>query len=178
MGLLDKSYGKRMVPEYLIEALKKLDEATGGNPLVLEKMNKMEEIVDSEGNKRFVEGEGTLSTVSGVTFTYNKWSLSGTHLMIVISGVIDDATTIPVDTTLINIEVPNYIFNKIIPVIEGSNKLNQSSFNIFGTDGSTQSVTCTLRKASSDLYITTTSSLTTNRTRGFRIQFDLLIDNE
>ena len=51
-------------------------------------------LVDSQSHNRFVEGEGDLKTIAGITFTYNKWSLSGTHFMLVLAGSIANGTAI------------------------------------------------------------------------------------
>ena len=45
---------------------------------------KLENIKDDNGKFRFIEGTPIPTTTTGVTYSYSKWSLSGTHLMIVI----------------------------------------------------------------------------------------------
>ena len=176
MGLDNKSYGKRMVPEYLIKDLKELHEATGGNPLVLEKMNKMEEIVDSAGNKRFVEGDITFEKVSGVTPSYGKWSLSGTHLMIVIAGTLANGTVLADSTKLCEFSITNFIYDKIEPLF-GNNVLVRSDI-IYSPSWSTQTLKTRLRKENDKLNITSVDALTLNSDKNFRVQFDLLIDSD
>ena len=43
-------------------------------------------LVDSEGHNRFEEWDMTSETLSGVTFSFKKVSLSGTHIMFVFAG--------------------------------------------------------------------------------------------
>ena len=54
----------------------------------------IENIYDEDEHKRFIEGDLTLQTIEGVSFSYGKWSLSGTHLMVVIAGSIANETVI------------------------------------------------------------------------------------
>lgn len=75
------SNGKRMVSEDSIKKLENLLEGVA-----------FEDIVDKNGNPRFIEGTITPETISGITFTYCKWSLSGTHLMIVLAGTCKNVT--------------------------------------------------------------------------------------
>lgn len=134
----------------------------------------LENIVDKDGHKRFIEGDFTPETISGVTYTYHKWSLSGTHLMFVLAGTIADTTALPF-SALAYITLPSWIFNKIYPtygiVIERKSQLFGSS------DTTTQSGTAILFKDTTQIRISL-ASITMTATRSFRIAFDLLIDNE
>ena len=89
----------------------------------------MEDIKDKDGNLRFVEGDIALETISGITQTYGKWSLSGTHLMLVLAIDITD-TTINVDDVFANIELPDYIINKISPIY--SVYIMNNTYNLLG----------------------------------------------
>ena len=137
---------------------------------------RLENIVDADGHKRFVEGNGNPVNMAGVTITYNKWSLSGTHLMFVIAGNVASGTSLAFgcDFTL-----PKWIHDKIYPVFGGS---ILSLFKITLTDNSwnTQEVNAYFGKASDNKVSITQSSGATEITsdKAFRIQYDLLIDNE
>ena len=135
----------------------------------------MENIVDSKGNKRFVEGEGELETISGVTVTYNKWSLSGTHLMCVLAGTIADTTVISGYPTLSTINLPEYILDKIIPVY--NDVVSLSNVTCYASDNSTQVMTVSCQKITDSIKFVL-GSLTLTKERTFRIQIDLLIDQE
>ena len=66
----------------------------------------MNNIVDSNGNPRFVEGDFTLQEHDGISYSYSKWSLSGTHLILVITGTIDNDTTLTSSDILIILTPP------------------------------------------------------------------------
>lgn len=131
----------------------------------------MYNIVDSHGNPRFVEGD---ISVAGFTTTYAKWSLSGTHLMIMICGTLASGSTLPADT-IASINIPSYIGRKI-------NTVAASIIEIKETKAYTASfneliLTLQLRKNSdTNLYIRNSIAKSTEDNRNFRIQFDLLID--
>ena len=132
-------------------------------------------LVDSKGNPRFIEGEGTLATIAGITFTYNKWSLSGTHLMIVLAGIIADASVISTQDWA-TYTLPDFINNKIAPSF-GSKDVIIKLENIYSPSLSTQSVQFRLQKDSGNIAINV-YQFTATAERKFRIQFDLLIDTE
>lgn len=138
-----------------------------------------ENITDRYGNPRFVEGNITMEKIEGVTQTYGKWSLSGTHLMIVLCISVVSGTTIHVNDTLTTIEVPDYVINKINPLasnlvaigrFEGRKDITLISDNLdvlLRKDNENQILE--IKKANNDKSY--------NRNLNFRIQFDLLIDD-
>ena len=134
----------------------------------------MENIVDSQGNKRFVEGEGTNSP-NTINITYNKWSLSGSHLMLVIAGNIENGTSIASATHLMEYNnLPKYIIDKIIPSV--NTLVLSTSIRCYGSDYSIQDMSSNLRKSvGGDLYLEL-GSITLTADRYFRVQIDLLID--
>lgn len=134
-----------------------------------------ETITDRHGNPRFVEDDITMNTITGVTQTYGKWSLSGTHLMIVVCADVANGTTIPLTTYLCTINLPSYIKDKINPVY--SEYVERKEVPLYSEDHSTQTINVGLRKETNAIRIRTTlSSITLTAKRSFRIQFDLLID--
>ena len=154
----------------LLEAVEQEAEVNG--------LKAFENIVDKDGHKRFVEGDISLSSdmPEGYTKVYGKWSLSGSHLLLVlcISGL--NTTAITSFTTVGKAEnLPQWILDKIYPI--QSVFVEQKSVSYFGSDLSTQTATTYLRKDSSGLYIQTTA-FTLTADRVCRIAFDLLIDNE
>ena len=137
-----------------------------------------ETITDKHGNPRFVEGDITMNTITGVTQTYGKWSLSGSHLMIVIGGSIANTTTLPDTKTLAIISLPAYILNKI-PSLWAGNYVDRKNFSLYSDDWTTQILSTGLLKRTNALEINKISSaITINANRTFRIQYDLLIDDE
>ena len=132
-----------------------------------------ENITDKDGHKRFVEGDITVPTVSGMTKSYGKWSLSGTHLIIVLALNFDAGTydSMGVGT----IALPSWIMAKIIPFT--SNRVMAVAYTFY--DSSLQASTGNgwLNKSDSNLQMTL-SGLTLSNDVTTRVQIDLLIDNE
>lgn len=138
----------------------------------------LDDIVDAKGNNRFIEGDGTALTLEGLDITYNKWSLSGTHLMFVIAGNIANGTEIIDGVIFSTFTLPEWIIEKIYPV--WSNYVENKTLTLTASDWLTQTTTASLAKRSGGITIEhhRGSSLTLTADRGFRLQFDLLIDNE
>lgn len=135
-----------------------------------------ENIKDNNGNKRFVEGSLTTSSITGMTYDYSKWSLSGTHLMMVLAGFTTDSVVLSQGQTICEIELPSYIFDKIYPVTSNQVDTKQISFkNTVG--GTIDNVTIWLIKDTNKLVFQNRTNITIATDRYFRMQFDLLIDN-
>ena len=134
--------------------------------------NRMEEIVDADGHNRFVEGDITCD-YTGFTQTYAKWSLSGTHLMIVVAGSLAQAN-IDFGTFVDEIVMPDWIKDKIIPV--STDTIRQEGVIAYG--GTSQTIYFQLRKSAQNKLFITISAINLNADKSFAVQFDLLIDNE
>ena len=129
---------------------------------------------DAQGNPRFVEGDITMKTIEGVTQTYGKWSLSGTHLMIVVTLSIENGTTIPARQNICSIVLPQWIMDKIIPLF--STYVSINSFRTMGANADA-SLLVFLHKYENYLRMDNGSSpYVSSRNESVRIQFDLLID--
>lgn len=141
---------------------------SGGTPL-------LEDIEDSAGNKRFIEGDGTPATITGITSSYCKWSLSGTHLMLVYAGTMTGDISAQ---KLVSFSIPEWCYDKIFPI--GLNgKIEKRTMNIFSTSiDSGTSLDIAMYKNTNDKTIDINLESVFNRSQvyGFRYQFDLLID--
>ena len=111
-----------------------------------ENLKVFEHIVDKDGHKRFIEGDITMETITGVTQSYGKWSLSGSHLMIVLCASIENAASITAGTTLARIAIPAWIHEKLVPMVTGSDYISRLTTNWWGSDLTLQQVSCNLRK--------------------------------
>ena len=137
-----------------------------------------ENIVDKNGHRRFIEGNGTPATISGFTPSYCKWSLSGTHLMLVLAGSFENETIIESNSNLADFNLPSWILEKIYPVW-ATIFIETKVITLNANDWTQQTLSCVLGKFTNSLVINTLSGgLTLTAKRAFRIQFDLLIDNE
>ena len=132
-----------------------------------------ENIVDKDGHKRFIEDDITLEAQEGLTSTYAKWALSGSHLLIVIAGTVTNGSTI--NGKMCDIDLPQWIKDKIIPI--ASNVVSTYTLSLRSSDNTTQGVWCALYKTGDDKVQVHTGSLTLTADRNFRAEFDLLIDN-
>ena len=138
-----------------------------------------ENITDKDNHKRFVEGNITLPSISGVTFTYGKWSLSGTHLMIVVAGEAESGVTFAGYASLLNVSLPAWILNKIYPTF--SKFIEIKEFDFYNADWTkeTSPMKVALSKETTVLGVSNFGGpYTTTKDRGFRFAFDLLIDDE
>lgn len=138
-----------------------------------------EDIKDKDGHARFIEGDISLNPlITDLTKTYGKWSLSGTHLMIVLAFDVPNAKVLGVGNELCEIVVPDWIKNKIYPLFATS-YIEVKSFTLRADDWSTQNLSVNfIKNASNKLLFVVGSSLTLSANRHARLQFDLLIDNE
>ena len=123
-----KGKGQRLIPEELLKYLEAYKEA---HPDPTQGGTTLDDIVDSQGNKRFVEGDITKVGTYDINYLYTKWSLSGTHLMIVmcISNTSGDDIAISNNTKIFSLTLPEYIYNKIYAI--SSNLVIQKRFSDF-----------------------------------------------
>ena len=133
---------------------------------------------DTAARPLIVEGEGYAETITGVTIVYNKWSLCGTHLMIVLAGSIADTSVISDGLAISYYKIPSFVSDKIVPVF--ASIIEIKSISAYADNWSTQNIPVRLEKLSDGrVRISKTSgAITLTADRSFRIQFDLLIDNE
>ena len=139
----------------------------------------MENIVDLDGNKRFIDGDINLyGTHTGVTRLYGKWSLSGTHLMVVLALDIASGSTLTANEDFARITLPKYIYEKITHLY-ANDFADIKEINCIDNVSIDTQLTFATRVTTNYLYIrylgTTT---TTTKAYKTRIQFDLLIDQE
>ena len=161
-----RMFSKKQLEEISLEKI----EAT-------ENLKIFENIVDKDGHKRFIEGDITMEEISGITQTYCKWSLSGSHLLVVIGGSVANGTTISSTTKICDIDFPQWIKDKI-EVLYGASVVLIESVSLYGSDGVSQTGSFRLRKADNAIFVDISGNLTLTADRNFRIQYDLLIDNE
>lgn len=139
-------------------------------------INALRNITDDYGNKRFIEGNITTNEITGVTFTYAKWSLSGTHLMMVLAGNISNGTTLSFATWSTLNNLPDFIKNKIVPTFDDIVEIKY--VHAYKSDWTGQDIGFVLVKNASGVSIVETSTPTLDYDGQFRVQFDLLIDTD
>lgn len=137
-----------------------------------------ENIKDRNGNKRFVEDNVNLVEITGLTYDFAKWSLSGTHLMVVLAGHTTAATGFSNNQKIADVILPDYILNKIYPLYD-TNVLRNASMTFVNATGGGNVVSfqISINKTSNGLQLSNVNAGTIAIDRVFRMQFDLIIDN-
>ena len=133
-----------------------------------------ERLTDENGNARFVEGNLTTETITGVTFTYAKWSLSGSHLMIVLAGNVANGSTINYSQWFNLNNLPNYIKSKITPTF--SDVVTIKTTSVYKSDWTYKEIGFVLYKTASTIECYQYTNESFDYDGQFRIQIDLLID--
>ena len=136
----------------------------------------MTNIVDSHGNPRFVEGN--LSIVpenTAITKIYGKWSLSGTHLLLVFCFTHLATHTLTNGAWMAKTDsIPSYIMNKILPISDNI----VGVFSYYRGASNTSSYVALLKSGSTLAISYYGNSYTPVVDEISRIQIDLLIDRE
>ena len=124
-----------------------------------------------------LEGDGVPIEQEGITISYCKWSLSGTHLMCVIAGNVTAGTEIASSTVLASFMLPDYILNKVYPT-QGT-LIYYFAIAFVGTNYQITNIQSFIDKTGTAIRIKTNGSYSTQTVdKSFRAQVDLLIDNE
>ena len=148
-----------------------------GNLKVAGDLQAFENIIDADGHKRFQEWNLITEELTGVTFSFAKVSLSGTHIMFVFAGEVASGTSLANNVKWTSLQLPEWIYNKIVDV--GGGVVTQGSHPL--KDGTTTILSNNqyyMKKESSNGVSFYRFGDTTGTTaKGyFRVQFELLID--
>ena len=137
-----------------------------------------ENIVDKDGHKRFIEGDMIPAETlpEGFEIEYAKWSLSGTHLLMVVAGNIADGTVVTGLNFAITKDLPQWVMDKIYPVVGVI--IEYKSMNAYNENYSATALNIGVAKIASGIRFSIAQTATISDDRTFRIQADLLIDNE
>ena len=140
-------------------------------------------LVDAQGHERFIEDNITANTLpEGFELTFGKWSLSGTHLMLVIIESADNGAVMP-NGGYVYFNIPEWIKDKIV-VLFGDSEVLKQTFAWYGDNDTQQNQIVYLEKGIYTIGEKTynfrlfQTALTLTLDRKIRIAFDLLIDNE
>lgn len=143
-------------------------------------VTEFENIEDASGHKRFVEGDGVPMTSAGFTASYCKWSLSGTHLMFVLAGTFTQGSLVPDTATFATYTLPAWVYQKIYPVF-ASTRVSIEQAKLWGDDWTSETypISLVMTKLGSNQigFQNLTNDFNVSKDRSFRVQFDLLIDN-
>ena len=144
--------------------------------------NIFENITDANGHKRFIEGNGTPLSQEGVHITYCKWSLSGSHLMCVCAGMVENTTVLHSEDRIAAFYIPNWVAQKIFPVWNDF-WISSVKILLIAEDWTNQEIEVSVGiykplEGDGAILCQFPTQYTLTKDRSFRFQFDLLIDNE
>ena len=138
-------------------------------------LNDIETLVDSNGNPRFIGGNGTLRNVSGLTVASSKWALNGTNLIFEILGTFSGNLSGFDILSIFTIE--DWIANKIVtPVNNIVDILSCKMISI--TDASGTTIQLQITKDGNNIYFTNITNIAISDTSIFKIRYNIIIDNE
>ena len=156
------------------------DAKVGGKLQVTGNAEVYENIVDKDGHKRFIEGEIGVGEYFAETVekVYGKWSLSGSHLLIVFCGSVANGETLTSQKKIMTFDsMPQWIKDKIYPVV--STIVGTATATMWSNTFTTQVLKLNIVKDTyGGFYINVGENVTLTDDRSFRYQLDLLIDNE
>lgn len=147
---------------------------------------RMSDIKDSAGNSRFIEGD-TTGYSSKLNISYAKWSLSGTHLMIVVAGVLPAGESLTAYTdrlfSMSSPQIPQWILNKIYPTV-GIDVISNMDIDIYKNYNTKDTFNGILTINVNDsvttaIYLNMGDNVSSYESdRYFRVCVDLLIDSD
>ena len=152
------------------------DASIGGDLSLTGDAKLFENIIDTHDNKRFIEDNISVPETTGITPDYAKWSLCGTHLMIVLALTIDDTIALTDNQTLGEVEIPKWVYDKVYPI--KSDVVIFASFQGVKANWASVNFVTTLQKYSNKLVIKKSGSFTADSQNKVRLIYDLLIDND
>ena len=112
-----------------------------------------------------------------MTLNYGKWSLSGSHLMLVIACNYNADISIADGTTLFRIDdIPNWVVQKVYPIL--GNLIIYQKASLIHEDWTRGEKEFYLAKVYDVLRIYNNGAITDSKAGMFRLRFDLLIDTD
>ena len=139
-------------------------------------------IIDSYGHNRFIEGTSTIRSITGISNTYNKWSLSGTNLHFDFCFKVNSGTTINSYVILYDYALPSWVYDRITTPSHIANKdwvavKEEKATNNAGVpEGSAYSFLLQKDTVGYVHLYYISGTRTASSDEYFRVTFDLLID--
>lgn len=137
-------------------------------------LNDIEALVDSNGNSRFIGGNGIPKNVSGMSIRYGKWSLNGSNLMFEILGTFSNSLS--GENVMCTFTIPEWIVPKI--QIAFNNIIDYIDCDITSTSGSVIKTRVQITISGNIIYFTNVLAQTINGLSLFKIRYNIIIDNE
>ena len=136
-------------------------------------LNDIEALVDKNGNKRFIVGNGNSGSLNGMTLASTKWTLNGNNLVFEILGSFSgDLTGFNILSTF---TLPEWVANKIVTPV--SNIVDIISLIMVSTkDASGITIKVQVTKSGVDIFFTNVSNITITDMSIFKIRYNIIID--
>lgn len=136
--------------------------------------NLLEDIVDSNGNPRFINGNGTPANVNGMTVISSKWSLNGSNLMFEINGSF--SKNVAAYQNICTFVIPQWISNKLETEIQ--NLLDISRCELVLTSGDVKPLYFIIYKNDNSIVFNLGVSVTPDSNSVyFKIRYNTIIDD-
>ena len=135
---------------------------------------KIENLVDSEGRNRFIEGVGVADDVDGMTVISSKWKLNGKNLIFEIIGLFNKA--VPSNTRICRFILPEWLANKITPLV--ANIIDITDTIIASTSGGASPLYALIYKYSNALdFVISSGTSDIQSDKYCKIRYNIIIDN-
>lgn len=162
---MNNPQGRRLIPEYLLKYLRGIKE----------KGINISTLVDANGNPRFLLGEGTPRTISGITPKKCIWSLSGYVLNLTYWFELENGTSLT-SAYLCDFNLPDFIKEKIITPYAGNRIELIPSLVLYASDFTTKNLSISVIKSDDGIQFSNGSNVTLPKAMTGVINFSLLID--
>lgn len=138
-------------------------------------LNDIKALVDSNGNLRFIGGNGTLRNVSGLTVASSKWALNGTNLIFEILGTFSGNLS---GFDILSIfTLPEWIINKIPTPV--NNIIDILTCSMISTkDASAINIKVQVTTDGNNIFFTNVTNINISDISLFKIRYNIIIDNE
>lgn len=136
-------------------------------------LNDIEALVDSNGNQRFIVGNGNPGSLSGMIVASSKWTLNGNNLVFETLGSFSgDLTGFNILSTF---TLPEWISNKIVMPV--SNVVDILTCEMISTkDASGINIKVQVTKSNRDIFFTNVTNITISDLSIFKIRYNIIID--
>lgn len=138
--------------------------------------NLLEDIVDSNGNPRFINNHGIWASVPGMQGIKATWSLNGYNLMFEALGSFSTDISGNNNFTIISFNLPTWILNKIS--VQVADIVDMITFKIVGTSGDYTDIPLFVKKPTTDkISFMVIGSITPTEPQLFRMRYNIIIDD-
>lgn len=136
-------------------------------------LNDIEALVDSNGNQRFMVGNGNSGSLVGMTVASSKWTLNGNNLIFEILGTFSGDLT---GHNILSIfTLPEWVANKIVTPV--SNIVDILTCQMIAMhDAGITNIVLQVTKSDNTIFFTNISTMPIREQSIFKIRYNIIID--